>query len=171
MIAWRQRRERLVERIKDFTVFTSFGEAQAFSYRTSFEEAEHLVLKVGKVEPNKTVLVRIHRERLVEDVFGPQLEHDKRLIDLALERLVAAGGGVFIYLRAGSEGVPFAQLHHTARASRETKRTQEWLEIGVGAQILADLGLKKIKILAGRKIDYVGLEGFGLQVQGTEILS
>lgn len=171
LIAWRQRRERLVERIKQFTVFTTFGEAQAFSYRTSFEEAEHLVLKVGKVEPKKTVLVRIHRERLVEDVFGPQLEHDKRLIDIALERLVAAGGGVFIYLRAGSEGVPFARLHHTARASRETKRTQEWLEIGVGAQILADLGLKKIKILAGRKIDYVGLEGFGLQVQETEILS
>lgn len=171
LIAWRQRRERLVERFNEFTVRTNYGEAKAYSYRTKFEDAEHLVLKVGKVDPLKTVLVRIHRERLVEDVFGPQLEHNKRLVDLALERLVAEGGGIFIYLRAGSEGVPFAQLHHTTRKSRETKRSQDWLEIGVGAQILADLGLKKIKILAGRKVDFVGLGGFGLHVQETEILS
>ena len=150
---------------------TNFGQAKAISYRTKFEDAEHLVLKVGKVDPDDTVLVRIHRERLVEDVFGPQYEHKSRLVDLALERLVAAGGGIFIYLRAGSEGVPFAQLHHNARTSRESKRSLEWLEIGVGAQILADLGLKKIKILAGRKIDFVGLEGFGIKLQGTEILS
>ncbi len=170
LIEWRQHREKLVQRSNEFTVKTKFGIAKAYSYCTRFEEAEHLVLVIGDVCPDQTVLVRIHREKLVEDVFGPQDNHESRLVDLALERIVGHGGGVLIYLRAGLEGVPFVKLHGSQRPSRESMRAQEWLEIGVGAQILADLGLKSIKILAGREIDYVGLGGFGLRVEGTEIL-
>ena len=169
LIAWRQRREKLVERTHEFSVTTRVGVASGYSYRTKFEDAEHLALVFGDVQPDTDILVRIHREKLVEDIFGPQDEHESRLVDVSLERLVSAGGGVFIYLRGGFAGVPLDHLHGDV-SSRESLRAREWLEIGIGAQILRDLGLTNIRILAGRKVDYVGLEGFGLHVKGLEII-
>ena len=169
LIAWRQRRENLVERIHEFSVKTRVGIATGFSYRTKFEDAEHLALVFGSLNPSSDTLVRIHREKLVEDIFGPQDEHESRLVDVAMERLVDAGTGVFIYLRGGFAGVPLDRLHD-GEGSRESVRAREWLEIGVGAQILRDLGLSDIRILAGRKVDYVGLEGFGLHVKGVELI-
>ena len=168
LIAWRQRREKLVERTREFKVRTEYGNARGFSYRTKFEDAEHLALVFGDVLSHKSVLVRIHREKLIEDVFGPQLdEHESRLVDLTLHRMSELGGGVFIYLRGGFAGVPLDQL----KDSRESERAHEWLEIGVGAQILRDLGVRKLRILTGREVDYVGLEGFGLQLEATELLT
>ena len=170
LIAWRQYREKLVERIQEFPVHTRFGTAKGYSYRTKFEDAEHLALSFGRYSEEDSVLVRIHREKLVEDVFGPQDEHESRIVDVSLQRLAAAEGGVFIYLRGGFAGVPLDHLHATD-PSRESKRVNEWLEIGVGAQILRDLGVRNIRILSGRQVDYVGLEGFGLQITDTELLS
>ena len=167
LIAWRQRREQLVERTREFTVRTSFGNARGYSYRTKFEDAEHLALVFGNVLSDETVLVRIHREKLIEDVFGPQDEHESRLVDLTMRRMSELGGGVFIYLRGGFAGVPLDQL----KGSRESERANEWLEVGVGAQILRDLGVRKLRILTGREVDYVGLEGFGLHLEATELLT
>lgn len=171
LIRWRQRQEKLVERVNAFAVQTNVGTAQAYSYRTKLESAEHLALVFGNVDPSQPVLVRIHRERLVEDVFGPQHKHQNRLIDTSLQRIVEHGSGVMIYLRGGVEGVPLEHLHQKERVSLESSRSTEWLEIGVGAQILSDLGLKKIIILAGREMDYVGLEGFGLHIENTVLIS
>ncbi len=169
LISWRQRREKLVERINEFPVRTRVGVAKGFSYRTKFEDAEHLALVFGNPADDSDVLVRIHREKLVEDIFGPQDEHVSRLVDVSLDRLVEKRGGVFIYLRGGFEGVPADHLHG-GRSTRESQRALEWLEIGVGAQILRDLGLTSIRILAGRRVDYVGLEGFGLRLSGVELI-
>ena len=169
LISWRQRREKLVERIREFAVRTSIGHAVAYAYRTTFEQAEHLVLVFGDLRFKESVPVRIHRERIVEDVFGPQDHHDKRLVDVSLERIKELGGGVFIYLLGGFVGVPMAQLHE-ASDSRETERAKEWLEIGVGAQIIRDLGISDIQIIAGREIDYVGLKGFGINVESVSLL-
>ena len=171
LIAFRQRREVLIELTREFRVETPIGQARGYAYRTKFEDAEHLALVFGRLDPNASVPVRIHRERLVEDIFGPQSnQHDTSLLDLSLRRIDDLGGGVMIYLRSGFVGVPLGSLDHAAAATRETERKSEWLEIGVGAQILNNLGLTKIRILAAREIDYVGLEGFGLQLDGTELL-
>lgn len=171
LIAFRQRREVLIELTREFRVETPIGQARAYAYRTKFEDAEHLALVFGRLDPNASVPVRIHRERLVEDIFGPQSNHhDSSLLDLALRRIDDLGGGVMIYLRSGFVGVPLGSLDYAAAATRETERKSEWLEIGVGAQILNNLGLTNIRILAAREIDYVGLEGFGLQIDGTELL-
>ena len=171
LIAWRQRREALVVRTREFTVHTSIGAARAYAYRTKFEDAEHLALVFG--EPQGDVAVRIHREKLVEDLFGPQARHDRSLLQAALERL-RAGGGVLIYLRSGFAGVPLDRLAQNPGAdgdsSRAGRRERDWLEVGVGAQILRDLGVTRLRILAGREMDYVGLDGFGLTVVGTELL-
>ena len=86
LISWRQRREKLVDRVNEFRVRTKIGQAQAYSYRTKFEEAEHLALVFGNIESMDSVPVRIHREKLIEDVFGSQSQHPNRLIDVALDK-------------------------------------------------------------------------------------
>lgn len=169
LIAYRQRREHLVERVREFTVKTSIGPARAFAYKTKFEDAEHLALVFGRIDANKPVGVRIHRERLIEDVFGPQGDHASSLVDAALKRIEALGAGVLIYLRSGFIGVPLDTLDKPG-ANKESLRRAEWLEVGVGAQILRDLGAGRIRIIAGREVDYVGVTGFGLTLEGTELL-
>lgn len=169
LIAYRQQRENLVERLREFHVNTSVGTAEGIAYRTKFEDAEHLALVFGGIDPQRSTLVRIHREKLVEDIFGPQESHEQRLVDIALKRIQAHKSGIFIYLRSGFSGVPLDRLH-AGNDSTESKRADQWLEIGVGAQILRELGVKKMKILSGREIDYVGLDGFGLKLEGTELL-
>ncbi len=169
LIAWRQRREQLIEPMRRFRVDTEIGAAMGHAYRTKFEDAEHLALVFGKMAPDECVAVRIHREKLIEDVFGPQTKREASLLDLSMRRIRELGGGVLIYLRTGFTGVPLDALDATTR-SRESARADQWLEIGIGAQILRDLGVRRIRILAGREMDYIGLEGFGLQLDGTEIL-
>ena len=152
----------------DFTVQTRIGEAKAYAYRTRFEEGEHLALVFGELENLEGgVPVRIHREKLVDDVFGPQTpEHEQNLLNASLDRIGELGGGVLIYLRTGFVGVPQESLAQT----KEEERRSEWLEVGVGAQILRDLSLSRIRLIAGREVAYVGVSGFGLTLESTEIL-
>jgi 3,4-dihydroxy 2-butanone 4-phosphate synthase/GTP cyclohydrolase II len=166
LIAYRQMREQLVERTMEFTVQTRIGEAKAISYRTDFEEAEHLALVFGDV--GKSMPVRIHREKLLDDVFGSQTNHSENLLDVALDRIEKLGSGVLIYLRSGVVGVPPESL---MEQTKEDSRRQAWLEIGVGAQILRDLGITSIRLIAGREVEYVGVEGFGLTLESTELLT
>lgn len=168
LIAWRQQREQLVDRVNEFQVHTRIGSAQAFAYRTKFEQAEHLALVFGDINEMEAVPVRIHREKLIEDVFGAQSHHPNRLIDVALDKLKELGGGVFIFLRSGFAGVPLDALEETSASA--TKRANQWLEVGIGAQIVRDMGVQKIRIVAGREVDLVGIEGFGIEVRSTEIL-
>jgi 3,4-dihydroxy 2-butanone 4-phosphate synthase/GTP cyclohydrolase II len=171
LITYRQRREHLVERVREFSVNTSIGPAKAFAYKTKFEDAEHLALVFGRIDRNRAAAVRIHREKLIEDIFGPQGDqHPSRLLEVALKRIHDLGGGVFIYLRSGFVGVPLDTLTNPVGPSRADARRAEWLEIGVGAQILRDLGVGRIRIIAGREVDYVGVSGFGLTLEGTELL-
>ncbi len=167
LIAWRQRREHLVERTMEFVVKTRIGEARGYAYRTKFEEAEHLALVFGDIHKLDSVPVRIHREKLIDDLFGPQSAHESSLLDVSLDRIGKLGAGVLIYLRSGFVGVPLDKL---ISQTREDARRAQWLEIGVGAQILRDLGLSKIRLIAGREVDYVGVKGFGLTLEATELL-
>ncbi len=173
LIAWRQRREQLVIRTREFEVDTAIGCARAYAYRTRFEDAEHLALLFGDLPKDDSVVVRIHREKLIEDLFGPQTSHETSLLQASLTRLGELGGGILIYLRSGFAGVPLDSLTQgvpEGMSKRAGKRVKDWLEIGVGAQILRDLGVSKLRILAGREVDFVGLEGFGLTVTATELL-
>lgn len=167
LIAYRQIREQLVERTAEFTIKTRIGDALAYAYKTKFEDAEHIALVFGDIENLASVPVRIHRERLLDDIFGPQSSHPQNLLDVALERIDTLGGGVLIYLRSGFVGVPLGNL---VDQTKEDERRAQWLEVGVGAQILKDLGLTKIRLIAGREVDYVGVEGFGLELESIELL-
>ncbi len=168
LIAYRQVREQLVERMSEFNVQTRIGPAKAYAYSTKFEDAEHLALVFGDISSMDAVPVRIHREKLVDDVLGPQTdEHPENLLNAALSRIEGLGGGVLIYLRTGFVGVPHETLQEQ---SKEEERRSQWLEVGVGAQMLRDLGLSHIKLIAGREVEYKGVGGFGLTLDSTEML-
>jgi len=167
LISYRQTREHLVTRTAEFALRTRIGEVRAQTYRTRFEDAEHIALVFGDIRATDSVPVRIHREKLLDDVFGPQTDHASSLLDASLDRIAALGAGVLIYLRSGHVGVPVEKL---ASQTKEDQRRAQWLEIGVGAQILRDLGVSRIRLIAGREVDYVGVKGFGLTLVSTELL-
>lgn len=173
LIAYRQQREHLVERVAEFNVETVIGTARAYSFRTRFDKTEHLALAFGAPSGRAPALVRIHRERVLDDVFGSQAGYERNLVHTALERIRNAGGGVFIYLRAGDGATvtPPAARDGNSQGSKSDTRLQQWLEIGVGAQILRDIGVANIRLLAGSQRNYVGLRGFGIELAGTELLA
>jgi len=172
LIAYRQRSERLVERVAEFPIETRSGPAQAIAYKTEWDAMQHLAIVFGDIRNGKDVPVRLHLESVADDVFG-----QKRVLDKIVARIASEGRGVVIYLREGSVGVartgvrprdtiqPGDDIHESA-----AQRDAEWREIGLGAQILRDLGVTSIRLLAGRERRYVGVEGFGIAIEGTEIL-
>jgi 3,4-dihydroxy 2-butanone 4-phosphate synthase / GTP cyclohydrolase II len=175
LIAHRQRREQLIERVSAFDIATEAGPARALAYRTPFDDLQHLALVFGELGDGVDVPVRIHREEVIDDVFGGQ-SGSANLISRSLRRIAAQGRGVLIYLREGSAGVPAAELRGPdtapdgAASASERVRTDQWRDVGIGAQILRDLGVSSIRLLATRHRHYVGLSGFGIDIIETELL-
>jgi len=177
LIAYRQRREQLIERIGEYEVATEVGPARAVAYATPFDAVHHLALVFGELGGGTDVLVRIHREQVISDVFARRDAPSGHLIPKALQRLAAQGSGVLIYLREGTAGVPAAGLCEPADVnpeapdpSTEVARTQQWRDVGIGAQILRDLGITSIRLLATRHRHYIGLAGFGIDIAATELI-
>ena len=106
-------------------------------------------------------LARLHRADVIGDVFG-----GARPIHAALTRFKQEGRGVIVYLRDGTAGVPVAEIPH-GDTGTEAARSRQWREIGLGAQILKDLGISSIRLITSRKLRYVGLAGFGIAIIGT----
>ncbi len=167
LIAWRRTRERLVERLESFELETPAGPARAIAYATPFDPVQHLALVVGDrpVTPDEAVLVRLHRENVLEDVFG-----SRDTLEKVFARFRKEGGGVLVYLREGATGVPAAPLGgQVSGEDTESARAREkaWRDVGLGAQILRDLGAKRIRLLASSERHYVGLSGFGIEIVET----
>jgi len=167
LIAHRERRERLVQRVGELPVATRIGAARGLVYATSFDPVQHLALVFGAIGDGAGVPTRLHRENVVDDVFGEQ-----RLLSHVLARFRDEGRGVLVYLREGASGVPVAGLGPAAADDGQTEasRAELWREVGLGAQILRDLGVSSIRLLATRERQYVGLAGFGITIDATEVL-
>ncbi|MCK9551206.1 MAG: 3,4-dihydroxy-2-butanone-4-phosphate synthase, partial [Aquamicrobium sp.] len=121
----------------------------------------------GDIRDGEEVPVRLHPENVVSDVFGTGGR-----LDGIMETMGAQQRGVIVYLREGSVGV--GQKESRSRGGDEDheearNRENEWREIGLGAQILKDLGISSINLIASRERHYVGLEGFGIRIVSTEI--
>lgn len=180
LIAYRQRQERLVDRVETFEINTSAGPAVATTYTTQWDPMQQLAVVYGDIRGGRDVLVRLHIESVVDDAFGGSTALEDHMKMMAKE-----GRGVVVYLREGSVGVAGssaqrhgrddmlknepafgdeAEDHGTAQSRKE-----EWLEIGMGAQILKDLGVSSIRLLASRERHYVGLSGFGIEIADTLI--
>ena len=169
LIAYRQQSETLIERVEARDgAPTLAGPAQAIVYSTRYDDAQHLALVFGDLTATEAPLVRLHQEDVLSDVFCPS----ETGLRPALERIKAEGAGVFVYLRHGATGVA-ARPESVADGEGEASnlaRKEYWRDIGLGAQIMRDLGLTKVRVLASRDREYVGAAGFGVEIIGTEIL-
>jgi 3,4-dihydroxy 2-butanone 4-phosphate synthase/GTP cyclohydrolase II len=161
LIAYRQRRERLVEQTAQFDVETAIGRARGFSYVTPFDQVEQLALVFGDVTSGKAVPVRLHRENVLDDVFGTRATLNK-----VFEVFKREGSGILVYLQEGAAGVPAGQLGGEKSGSA-MQRQQSWRDVGLGAQILRDLDVRSIRLVSSSNRHYVGLSGFGIEIAET----
>ncbi len=164
LIAYRQAREKLVTRVAEFTIETEAGEFIGYAYVTPFDKVHHYAFIYGDIGDGHNVPTRLHRGNVVEDVFG-----GAKAIHAALSRFKDAGRGVLVYLRDGTSGVPTTAITEDSTAS-ELERSRQWKDIGLGAQILRDLRISSIRLYATRSRSYVGLAGFGIEIESTEPL-
>lgn len=165
LIAYRQRQEQLVERHDSFTIETPAGPATAIIYDTPYDPMHHLAVVFGDVRDGRSVPVRLQRESVADDVFGAS-----PTLPPILMRMAREGRGIVVYLREGSVGVATSAARARESHGSARSRDDDWREIGLGAQILKDLGVRSIRLLASRERHYVGLSGFGIEIDETEIL-
>jgi len=164
LIAYRQSRDKLVERVGEFQVGSEIGALQGYAYVTPFDRVHHMAFVYGNITGGKDIPARLHRANVIGDVFG-----GAKSIRASLAIFKKAGRGVIIYLRDGTAGVPVAEIPH-GDTGTDAARSQQWREIGLGAQILKDLGISSIRLLTSSKRTYVGLGGFGIEIVTTETL-
>jgi 3,4-dihydroxy 2-butanone 4-phosphate synthase/GTP cyclohydrolase II len=163
LIAWRQAREKLVERVTSFPFDSPFGPVTAFVYRSPFDPVQHLAFVFGAIGDGRDVLVRFQKPTMPADIFTGSAG-----ANAAMARIKAEGRGVLIYLRDGAAGVPAEPIE--SAVSTQDLRDRLWREVGVGAQILRDLGVASIRNLSSTPRAYVGVEGFGVEILGQEKL-
>ncbi len=163
LIAYRQVREKLVERVGEFTYPTEIGTLNGYAYVTPFDKVYHMALVHGRIGDGRDVPTRLHRANILRDIFGGATE-----VHGALRRFAKAGRGVIVFLRDGSAGVPASALPQDGDHGAEAARQRQWREVGLGAQILKDLGISSIRLLTSAEHHYVGLAGFGIEIVATE---
>jgi 3,4-dihydroxy 2-butanone 4-phosphate synthase/GTP cyclohydrolase II len=170
LIEYRLRCDSLVHRIAEATVPTRHGGSfRAYVYKSDVDDGEHLALVKGEIKPEEPVLVRAHTEYLPGDVFGSSDRDTAAVLHRAMEMIASAGSGVVLYLRREAQGNELASgRRRPVRApSTETSgRAMDFREYGIGAQILRDLGVGKIRLLTNYPRRLVSLPGYGLEIVG-----
>ena len=171
LIEYRQQRENLVERISEFHIATVGGQAKAIVYGTPFDEMQHIAMVFGDIGDGSNVLARIHREHPVSDLF---VASGRSSTEQILQRLGQENRGVFLMLRDQLVLAPSRAMDDLGSDDRKPDTAQQrlhaWREVGIGAQILKDLNISSIRLMATQERVYVGLSGFGIEIAETEIL-
>jgi 3,4-dihydroxy 2-butanone 4-phosphate synthase / GTP cyclohydrolase II len=166
LIAYRQARDKLIERVGEFPVESEIGTLTGYAFLTPFDAVYHMAFVHGRIGDGKNVMTRLHRANIISDVFG-----GAKPIHKVLAKFKAEGRGVLVMLRDGTAGVPVVSIPKSGDSASEEARTQQWRAVGLGAQILKDLGVSSIRLLtSARRMTYVGLSGFGIEIVGTEPL-
>ena len=175
LVEWRRHKERLVERIGSARVPTEWGEFECVAYRSTLDGIEHLAFVRGGVSDGKPLLTRVHSECLTGDVFGSLRCDCGDQLAAAIQLIAEEGRGVLVYLR-GHEGRGIGIGHKirayslqdqgldTVDANVKLGLPIDSREYGIGAQILADLGAKELRLMTNNPAKYGGLAGYGLRV-------
>jgi 3,4-dihydroxy 2-butanone 4-phosphate synthase/GTP cyclohydrolase II len=174
IIAHRHRNDKLIERVAEARLPTKFGEFKAIAYRSLVDPGEHIALTIGDWDQDTPVLARIHSECLTGDVFGSLRCDCGEQIEMALRILGEAGSGVFLYMRQEGRGIG---LHNkikayslqdtgldTIEANKSLGFEADLRHYGIGAQILLDLGVRKLRLMTNNPTKLAGLSGYDLDI-------
>ncbi len=174
LIAHRRQREKLITREQTIQMPTEYGIFDLHLYRSELDDRHHLALTRGTIEADTPTLVRVHSECLTGDVFGSMRCDCGSQLQSALRQIDEAGSGVLVYMRQEGRGIGLPAKIHAYKLQEEGLDTVEanarlgfppdLRDYGLGAQILEDLGVRKLKLLTNNPRKVVGLEGYNLEI-------
>jgi 3,4-dihydroxy 2-butanone 4-phosphate synthase / GTP cyclohydrolase II len=176
LIAYRMRTEKLVQRIAEFELPTVFGTFKGIAYNTSIDDNTHVALVMGEVQDGKEILVRVHSECMTGDALHSIRCDCAAQRDAAMELIAREGRGVFLYLRQEGRGIGLANKLRayelqdrgadTVEANLALGLPIDKRDYGIGSQILADLGVREMRLVTNNPKKIFGLEGYGLKIVG-----
>lgn len=163
LIEYRHSRDRLIERVLTTPFESEFGEFDLHIFRSILDDRQHYALTKGKLNEEAT-LVRVQSENLLSDVFRSKKLSGHKALTSAMEKIVAANHGVILYIEQPQGGVRIEKERHSTKIEVNSSVKMDFRDYGIGAQILVELGLKKIRLLSGTTRKVIGLDGYDLEI-------